>query len=220
MVTAFAASCSSSGTPATSGHDAGPHADAGVDMGPPQKPTPVPTHCGYPYPSSVWTVPDSSMPTGQHVYFGKTTLPKANGKTAITLTPFLGRDGFSPGSDVMAHMPGATVTGLPDPNTIASSLEASSPTVLMEADTGALVPHFSELDVSTTNTAEQAFMIRPAIRLKDATRYLVAIRHVVDSSGKALAPSPVFAALRDDTPSSEISVAPRRALYAGILGRL
>jgi hypothetical protein len=36
-----------------------------------------------------------------------------------------------------------------------------------------------------------------ALRLKDATRYLVAIRHVVDSSGKALAPSPVFAALRD-----------------------
>jgi hypothetical protein len=227
-----ALSCSSSRNAGTTGNsEAGSEAD--VDAGPPQKPTPgappllledcdpiVPTHCGYPYPSTVWTTPDPSMPTGRHVYFGKTTLPRNQGKTAITLTPFLGRDGFPPGSDIMAHLPGATVTGLPNPNTIALSVTKNSPTVLMEADTGALVPHFSELDVSTTNTAEQAFMIRPAIRLKDATRYLVAIRNVVDSTGKALEPSPVFKALRDDTPSNEISVAPRRALYADILSRL
>jgi hypothetical protein len=226
-ITSLAIACGNTGA------SSGAHADAGADTGPTQKPTPgappllledcdpiVPTHCGYPFPSSVWTEPDSAMPTGQHVYFGASTLPMLKDKTSPTLTPFLGRDGFSPGSDIMAHMPGATVTGLPNPNTIASSLEASSPTVLMEADTGALVPHFSELDVSTENLAEQAFMIRPAIRMKDATRYLVAIRHVVDSSGTALAPSPVFQALRDGTPSNEISVAPRRALYADILGRL
>jgi hypothetical protein len=231
LVTSLAASCGSSDS--SSSADAGTHADAGADAAPTQKPTPgappllledcdpiVPTRCGYPFPSSVWTEPDPSTPTGQHVYFAATTLPRAHGKPAPNLTPFLGRDGFSPGSDILAHLPGATVTGLPNPNTIASSLDASSPTVLMEADTGALVPHFSELDVSTNNQDEQAFMVRPAIRLKDATRYLVAIRHVVDSTGKALAPSPVFAALRDGAPSSEISVAPRRALYADILGRL
>jgi hypothetical protein len=233
IVTCLAVACDT-GSPASPGRlDAGAHAEASADAGPTQKPTPgappllledcdpiVPTHCGYPFPSNVWTTPDPSMPTGQHVYFGKTTLPAASQTTTITQTPFFGRDGFSPGSDIMAHLPGATVTGLPNPNTIASSVEADSPTVLMEADTGARVPHFSELDVSTTNTAAQAFMIRPAIRLKDATRYLVAIRHVVDASGKALAPSPVFSALRDDVPSKEISVAPRRALYADIMARL
>jgi hypothetical protein len=242
IVTAFAASCSSnegpampvpvdSGTPEASVADAGMEASA--DTGPKPTPTPgappllledcdpiVPTHCGYPFPSNVWTTPDKTMPTGQHVYFGKTTLPEANKKIPITLTPFEGRDGFSPGSDIMAHLPGATVKGLPDPNTIASSILGGSPTLLMEADTGALVPHFSELDVATINPAQQAFMIRPALRLKDATRYLVAIRHVVDSKGKPLVPSPVFTALRDGTPSNEISVAPRRALYKDILGRL
>jgi hypothetical protein len=227
--------CGSGTASVTGTPDAGPRADAHVDVeaGPTQKPTPgappllledcdpiVPTHCGYPFPSNVWTTPDPKMETGQHVYFGSTTLPRANNTTHTTLTPFFGRDGFSPGSNIMAHLPGATVTGLPDPNTIALSVTPSSPTLLMEADTGALVPHFAELDVSTTNMAERAFMIRPAIRLKDATRYLVAIRHVVDASGKALPPSPVFQALRDDGPSSEISVAPRRALYADILGRL
>jgi hypothetical protein len=231
-VIAAAASCGSNGTHANP-PDAGARDAAPTDTGPTQKPTPgappllledcdpiVPTHCGFPYPSSVWTTPDTTMATGVHVYFGKTTLPVSTSKQTISQAPLNGRDGFSPGSNIMAHLPGATVTGLPDPNTIAASLSSSSPTVLMEADTGALVPHFSELDVSTTNLEEQAFMIRPALRLKDATRYLVAIRHVVDSKGKDLAPSPVFAALRDGTPSNEISVAPRRALYADIFKRL
>jgi hypothetical protein len=232
----IAASCGGSGThasPSDAGKPDGESRDAGrPDTGPPQKPTPgappllledcdpiVPSHCGYPYPSSVWTKPNSSMPTGVNVYFGKTTLPVPSSHTPITKAPFEGRDGFSPGSDILAHLPGATVKGLPDPNTIAASVARESPTILMEADTGALVPHFAELDVSPP-LDQQAFMIRPALRLKDATRYLVAIRHVVDSKGKALAPSPVFAALRDGTPSNEISVAPRRALYADILKKL
>jgi hypothetical protein len=160
------------------------------------------------------------MPSGVNVYFGKTTLPVPSSHTPIDHAPWNGRDGFSPGSDVMAHLPGATVKGLPNPDTIASSLAPSCPTVLMEADTGALVPHFSELDVSEPNVDQQAFMIRPALRLKDATRYLVAIRHVVDEKDRPLAPSPVFAALRDGTPSDEISIAPRRSLYADIFKRL
>jgi hypothetical protein len=232
----IAASCGGSGThtsPSDAGKPDGESRDAGrPDTAPPQKPTPgappllledcdpiVPSHCGYPYPSSVWTKPNSSMPTGANVYFGKATLPVPSSHTPITKAPFEGRDGFSPGSDILTHLPGATVKGLPDPNTIAASVAKGSPTVLMEADTGALVPHFAELDV-TPPVDQQAFMIRPALRLKDATRYLVAIRHVVDSKGKALAPSPVFAALRDGTPSNEISVAPRRALYADILKKL
>ena len=35
----------------------------------------VPSHCGFPYPSNVWTTPDSTRVTGMHVYFGDTTLP-------------------------------------------------------------------------------------------------------------------------------------------------
>ncbi len=63
-------------------------------------------------------------------------------------------------------------------------------------------------------------MIRPAVRLDDATRYIVAIRHVVDKNGKALAPTPVFAALRDGTPSCDPSVKLRESLYADIFAKL
>ncbi|HEY8087916.1 MAG TPA: hypothetical protein VIF09_08725, partial [Polyangiaceae bacterium] len=143
-------------------------------------------------------------------------------------TPFIGRDGFSPAGGIMAVFPGATITGLADAYHIDQSMLPTSPTVLMEYDTGALVPHWAELDslqttidYDTNNEADaQTFFIRPALRLKDNTRYLVAVRNLVDANGKTLDPSPVFKALRDNTASSDLSVAPRRALYTDILGKL
>ena len=189
----------------------------------------VPSHCGFPYPSNVWTTPDSTRVTGMHVYFGDTTLPTYDGAgDHIDKTPFIGRDGFSPGGGIMTSLPGATATGLADAYHIDQSLAATSPTILMEYDTGALVPHWAELDSlsstlsydSNNDVDAQTFFIRPALRLKDNTRYLVAIRNVVDANGTPLPPSPVFQALRDNSASSDSSVAPRRALYADILGKL
>jgi hypothetical protein len=180
----------------------------------------VPTECGFPFPSNVWTTPDTTMPSGMHLAFGKTTLPVSAQSVRIGSAPFATRDGFSPGGTILAHMPNATVTGLPGVNSMASSLLSTSPTLLMEADTGALVAHFSELDVSGNDATEEAFMIHPAARMKDGTRYIVAIRNIVDASGTPLPVNPAFAALRDDTPSTDISVGRRRALYADIMGKL
>ncbi len=182
----------------------------------------VPTECGFPFPSSVWTVPDSTTATGIRVAFGKTTLPIYQQPSShVDATPFATRDGFSASGSIIVHLPNATTTGLADPDHIADSITPTSPTVLMEADTGALVPHFAELDeLPTTNDATRTFFIRPVVRLKDATRYIVAIRNVVDATGAPLPVNPVFQALRDGTPSSDISVPPRRALYADIVSKL
>ena len=180
----------------------------------------VPTQCGFPFPSNVWTTPDSAMPGGVHLAFGKTTLPVSSQGVRIGSASFATRDGFSPGGTILTHLPGATVTGLPGLATMALSVTSSSPTLLIEADTGALVAHFTELDVSANDPTEQAFMIHPAARLKDGTRYLVAIRNVVDASGTALPVNPVFAALRDNRPSTDVSVLRRRALYGDIMTKL
>jgi hypothetical protein len=180
----------------------------------------VPKECGYPFPSSVWTTPDPSMETGVHLYFGTTTLPLSQDSVRVSSAPLVTRDGFSPGATIVTYLDNAATTGLPNPDSIALSVTKTSPTILMEADTGALVPHFSELDSHATDSTQAAFRINPAIRMKDATRYIVAIRHVVDSSNNVIAANPVFAALRDNTPSSDISVPPRRALYADIMSKL
>jgi hypothetical protein len=183
----------------------------------------VPTQCGFPFPSNVYLRDDASTPTGKRVSFGPTTLPvQGNG---LHMDPALwgSSDGFSPGQTVLTHMPGATITGLPTQDTIERSLADDSPTILIDAETGERVAHFSELDMSlsTEDDADRTLMIRPVVRLKDATRYIAAFRRVVDHDGKAIPPSPVFQALRDgSTASCDVSVGRRKELYADIFARL
>ncbi len=180
----------------------------------------VPEYCTFPFPSNVWLRDDPTTPTGKRVNFKSASLPKSRSGTETTVDSLNLSDGFSAGTALMAYLPGATTTGLPTPLDIERSLTLDSPTLLVDAETGELVPHFSELDVGAKAPEDQAFMIRPAVRLKDGARYLVAIRHVVDSAGSPVPPSPAFQALRDGTASDDGSVELRRELYADVFERL
>src|SRR4051812_23249522 len=74
----------------------------------------VPTQCGYPFPSNVYLVDDAKTATKKHVEFRATTLPIVGITEEHTNpAPWKRSDGFSPGQAPLAHLPGATVTGLP-----------------------------------------------------------------------------------------------------------
>ena len=180
----------------------------------------VPEYCSFPFPSNVWLKDDAGSPTGKRVNFKPASLPKSRSGTETSVDSLNRSDGFSAGTALMAYLPGATTAGLPTPLDIPRSITLDSPTLLIDAESGELVPHFSELDVGAKFPEDQAFMIRPAVRLKDGARYLVAIRNVLDSNGQAIAPSPAFKALRDDESSEEASVELRRELYGDIFQRL
>jgi hypothetical protein len=181
----------------------------------------APSFCGLPFPSNVYTSADPDTETGRRVAFASAMMPTSYYDVTADPTPWLRGDGFSPGAGLMVHFEGATTTGLPRVDDIAASLADDAATVLLEAETGERVPHFAELDLSTDDVAQRVLFIRPAVRLRDATRYIVAIRRVVDASGAPLPASPAFAALRDGTPlPDEPSVDTRRPLYADIFARL
>ncbi len=180
----------------------------------------VPSYCGFPFPSNVFTIDDASTPTGRRLMLGQQMMPVTNQGIATMPDVFSESDGFSAGAALMAHLPGATTTGLAHAKDIARSLESYSPTVLLNAETGELVPHFAELDMSTDRDDRRAFIIRPAVRLDDNTRYIVAIRNVVDNSGTPLPASSGFAALRDFTDHEDPSIDARRGLYEDIFQRL
>ena len=223
LLLAFAASlaaCPSSSNPvavADAGEPMPPYLDGDCD--------PIaPSRCGLPFPSNVWMKPDTTSPTGLRVAFGAATLPMYGG-SSVHMDPafYADFDGFSPSQASFTHLPGATLTALPTLATLPESMTATSPTIVMEAATGTLIPHFVELDMSGKSPADEdkrVLMVRPVVRLKDATRYIVAIRHVVDKTGSPIAPSPAFQALRDGTESAEKSVATRRPLYADVFARL
>ena len=147
-------------------------------------------------------------------------LPTAAIGQSLTPDELSWRDGFSPLEEADTYLAGATATGLPDENHIADSVTTSSPTILLEVPSGALMPHFAELDMSTHHDDERALMVHPVVRLKDATRYIVAIRSVVDATGALVPPSAAFQALRDKTITNDSALEARRTHFEDIFDKL
>lgn len=194
----------------------------------------VPTHCGLPFPSNVYRHddPDKKHANGKHVMFGATTMPARQDDVHAPADLFADHDGFSPTQGPMTHLPLAKCAACATPYSIEKSLEADHPTVLLEVPTGRKIPHWVDMDMSTDNDGledrpdHRVLMIRPAERLKDDTRYIVAIRNVEDVNGETIAPSKVFRAIRDGkllgsgTAAEKWSVYARRELYSEIFGEL
>ncbi len=179
----------------------------------------VPSYCGYPFPNNVFSIEDASAPSGRRLAMSRALMPPTMGGIQGAPDAFNDRDGFSPGGTILAHLPGATATGLPDPLHIEDSLGDDSPTILLDATTGERVPHFSEIDMNA-RAEEASLMIQPAVTLDYEHRYIVGVRGLVDAAGAPVAASDAFAALRDDTPSDEEGVEERRPLYIDIFAQL
>lgn len=180
----------------------------------------VDDYCRYPFPSNVHTVDDSSTPTGRRVKFEGDFLLKSFQGPVLKGDPWDKSDGFSPGVAALTYIPGATEAGLPSSANIDASLSADSPTILLDAETGERVPHWAEIDLSNKTDSHRTLMLRPAVRLKDATRYIVALRNIQTDSGTA-EPTAAFKALRDNTVfDGDESIHQRRGLYADIFKRL
>ena len=199
----------------------------------------TPTYCGFPYPNDYWTEEDPSAVTGLRLALPQIVMPANTTGARSTPDAFNEMDGFSPGIAAMTHLPGATVSGLATPDSIGDSLLAQSPTVIINTVTGERLAHWVDRDEYVVQAKlrlddmealpdftiardidelrqEQALMLRPAIRPEDATRYIVAIRNVVDSDGVAVLPSPGFRALRDRMPSDDPIVESRRGHFEEI----
>jgi hypothetical protein len=179
----------------------------------------VPSYCGFPFPSNFTTVADSTTKTGLRVSFSVNVLPQHQG-VPTDPSAWAKMDGFSTGQSFLTSMPKAAITGLADPDHIEQSVTKTSKTIVMDADTGELIPHWAELDMTAKTDDDRTFIIRPAVRLKDAHRYIIAIRHVVDDAGAELPVSPAFLALRDGGTFAHPSIEARRALYTDIFGKL
>ncbi|MBV1859657.1 MAG: hypothetical protein KUG77_14685 [Nannocystaceae bacterium] len=179
-----------------------------------------PNYCAFPFPSNVHTIAAPQTPTGRRVKIDPEGWLVTTSGLQVDLSVLERSDGFSTSAAMMVHMPGASVTGLPSPLDIGSSLQPESPTVLLDAQTGERVPHFSELDMSHGQADKRVLFVRPAVRLEEGTRYIVAIRNVLDAEGDPLTPSPAFEVLRDLRPTQDEGLEARRPLYADIFGRL
>lgn len=181
--------------------------------------------CALPYPSSVHLDADATTPTGLRVHYDSGTLPANASGTVIDPTDWNTLDGFSPGPMIISLFPDSgfpvdlAASDVAFHTDFSRSLDTDHPTVLMRASDGTRVVHFAELDVQTTEVAKRALILRPGVRLDDATRYLVAIRSLVDTEGAPIQPRLAFRALRDGISDADISLACGAACAAAIGAR-
>jgi hypothetical protein len=193
--------------------------------------------CMLPYPSSRFLEP-AATPTGWRLAFPDGGMPKQNLNgvpTSLSPEPYRKLDGFSPTVQVLMHFPGGVdpvlsgashlIPGKPgEPNARSygtRSLDADSPTVLIDADSGEHIIHFVETDARAVgNPARQVLFLRPGRSLQPGHHYIVAVRHLLHPDGSAITPESSFAALRDRRPSTIASLEARRLHFEDLFFRL
>jgi hypothetical protein len=171
------------------------------------------SECLFPYPSDYLTVPDAETDSGRRVHYVAASMPRNVKNTPIAAADYDQNDGFSPGTSMLLLVPGIdlAMTGAAPITDIARSLDADAPIVLVNAATHEHHPFWAELDANASSDATRALILRPAVNLAEATRYIVALRRLKDASG-ALIPAPAdFVAYRDNLPTDAPFKEARRA---------
>jgi hypothetical protein len=136
-----------------------------------------------PFPSNRFTVPDRTSPTGLRVHFAASALPANVAGKHIDPTEWNRQDGFSPGTPILAQVPGldAAASGIAPVTDIGRSLDRDAPIVLLDTRTWERTPYWAELDAHAVS--KPLLIIRPAVALREATRYVVVLRGLRDHSG-------------------------------------
>jgi hypothetical protein len=142
-----------------------------------------------PWPSDAYTKRDKRTGTGLRLALPRTSMPVNRDGVPIDPTDMNRADGFSPGSMILASVPGLDVarSGLPSLGDLSASLDRDSPLVVLNARTGRRHPVWAELDSNATTPAGQAILIiRPAKNFSEGERYVVALRNLKTASGEPI----------------------------------
>lgn len=167
------------------------------------------TECALPFPSFHHMRPDSTTITGWRVDLKG--LPPLRG--GIPFHPsFLNEDldGFSTMAPILFYMEGLKEAHehsvdnrveLQGPERIEYSVTQNSITLLVNVDTGILVPHSAEIDYLDPD--RPLVMVIPARPLHHATHYAVVVQKAADQHGKVLPPTPGMKALLKSSDSEQ-----------------
>lgn len=174
--------------------------------------------CLLPFPNN-WFTTSARTPTGLRLNLTSAMTPaNAAGKT-IDPAAWNRSDGFSPGSMLLAHVPGVDLaaTAAAPVTDVGRSLKRDAPIVIVDTRTGERWPYWAELDANATDPARQALIIRPARNFLEGHRYAVALRNLKDASGSLIAAPETFtrlagATLPGDDPLAGRQPALRRTL--------
>jgi hypothetical protein len=178
--------------------------------------------CLLPFPSDQFTEDDPTAPSGRRVAFGTEVMPVNASGVAIDPAGWNDNDGFSPGTPMVAAVPGVDLeaSGAPPIDDVARSLEPGSAAVVVDLDTGERVPVWAELDTDSAAEGEQVVIVRPARNLTAGHRHAVGLVGLVDGDGSDIETSLAFRAYRDALTTDIDEVEARRPAMDEAIGGL
>ncbi len=168
--------------------------------------------CLLPWPSDRYLVKDASQATGFALSYEAGALPRNASGARMNPRLFARLDGHSPASRLItklarpADLQASRAPLQPDPG---RSLEADSPTVLLDLSTRTRIAHWVEHDLKDP----QLLWLHPAAVLEPNRAYGVALRALVDAEGTPVPTEAGFLALRDRSPTSAGDLEARRQAY-------
>jgi hypothetical protein len=162
--------------------------------------------CLLPFPNNLFTKPDPTSATGLRVDLPQAAMPTNTNGVQVSVAPYDRSDGFSPGSSIIARVPGLDTQAAFDQTNpvrlsdMSQAYAPDAPIVVIDASTGQRALIWAELDSNAGDPLHTTLLIHPGKNLIEGHRYVVALRDLKDANGQTLAAPDWFARLRDDRP--------------------
>ena len=149
-----------------------------------------------PWPSDRYTRADPTTATGLRLNLQLADMPRNAAGRPIDPTEFNRNDGFSPGSLIVARVPGLDSqaafdrTGLVPITDVKRSFDRDQPAVVINARTGERQLIWSELEYPPSagkDPSVETLLIHPARNLDEGEHYVVALRRLRRADGSIIA---------------------------------
>src|SRR5689334_5010024 len=159
--------------------------------------------CLLPFPNDLYTKPSKNSKTGLSVDLPQAAMPTNRAGDQVDVAPYDRNDGFSPGSMMVARVPGldtpkALKKTNPAPLTdMSQALKKKAPIVVIDEQTKKRQLIWAELDSNAASPQDTTLLIHPGQNLEYGHTYAVAMRRLKDANGRTLQAPSWFEKLRD-----------------------
>ncbi|MBA2506346.1 MAG: hypothetical protein H0V29_10450, partial [Thermoleophilaceae bacterium] len=184
-----------------------------------------PSVCMQPFPNDFFTKADAGSDTGRLIDFQLQAMPRNAANKPITNTDYNLNDGFSPGQMISTRVPGldtpqafqqtgsAPITDIGQSVAAGATQPGGEPVLVLDAQTGAPHPIWTEIDANPTDPTKVNLLIRPAKNFTEGRRYIVVLRDMKKADGSTIPASDGFKALRDNVATMNAAIETRRQHY-------
>src|SRR5689334_23882855 len=145
-----------------------------------------------PWPNDAYTKADPTTDTGRRLNLQLADMPANAAGVPVDPTEFNRNDGFSPGTLIVAKVPGIDnqkafdKAGLVPITDVARSYDRDQPAVLLDARTGKRQLIWSELEYPDSlgvDPSQNTLIVHPARNLAEGHRYVVVLRDLGAAGG-------------------------------------